>query len=57
VYEQDLGYPAARTTRRRGGRRGSRPLRKLEKLRESGAISDEEFEAEKARLLPTSDEN
>jgi Domain of unknown function (DUF4234)/Short C-terminal domain len=28
-------------------------LKKLQEFRESGAISDDEFEAEKARLLPT----
>ena len=28
-------------------------LKKLQELRESGAISNDEFEAEKARLLPT----
>ena len=47
-----LGHHRTRDDRRRGGTGGQiAKLERLQKLRESGALTDSEFEREKAKIL------
>ena len=52
VWEQQPEVPPTTAPSRPGGDADLDLLKKLTELKETGAISEEEFQAEKARVLP-----